>query len=582
MTLEFIFTLLSFCLSSGSVRPKIIGGQPVGSNELPFVVRISTCDGSGCTTICTGSLVSPRIVLTAASCVRPAYSLPVDTSSLVVELSSLVVSGGPPVGGFSIGVVSVMANTYGMNMKFPNDGDIALLEVERTVVETSVFGLVASGHPEPGTCDSVEIAGYGKSSNSPLYIDLSTPALKKVTETLHSEIVCKVAYTSLYPSAPEETVDGERFMCSGGDSWEKACYEGDLGSPILSSHSDGSIEIIGIVTSMTDCTVGPDYSTRISFYSEWICQILKTQAGLPSKSCKTITRPNKPSRCVGGSSSSQWQCLSGECIESVRVCDEIRDCQDGSDENLTLPNGNRLCYFSQPVQRRLTSSSWPSCTVAMSNVDTILATIENQNSSDSWESTSLATACLGLRNCVSDSAISSNTFATIYSFCLDFGHFIETNNTMTRSAQSFNSIFNISCPSSTTTTTTYFPTTQPETSSSSSQSTSTSNDYQAQVSSSESTFYIVGSPTTISTTSSSASSQATPTTYSPSSDGSQTTSSYSDSPSSSVGSHVRSTFAYASTERTWPWTSTSTVASSTESNANYNYLIFILMGINMM
>lgn len=57
----------SFNYTQPSISIKIVGGSPARNHQFPWQASITSCVGRSCS-ICGGSLISPRYVLTAAHC----------------------------------------------------------------------------------------------------------------------------------------------------------------------------------------------------------------------------------------------------------------------------------------------------------------------------------------------------------------------------------------------------------------------------------------------------------------------------------------------------------------------------------
>ena len=77
---------------STSLAPRIAGGRPATDGEFPFVVALQIVSGVG-TFGCTGTVISPEWVLSAAHCVTDAsgFSLPglaVNVTAGATDLSS--------------------------------------------------------------------------------------------------------------------------------------------------------------------------------------------------------------------------------------------------------------------------------------------------------------------------------------------------------------------------------------------------------------------------------------------------------------------------------------------------------------
>jgi len=71
-------------LSENSRRvARIANGKPVSQDDYPYVVGLRTENSDGETNFCTGTLVSPLFVLTAAHCI-------VETITIEVKLSNII------------------------------------------------------------------------------------------------------------------------------------------------------------------------------------------------------------------------------------------------------------------------------------------------------------------------------------------------------------------------------------------------------------------------------------------------------------------------------------------------------------
>lgn len=375
--------MLLFAGRGWGQRAKVVGGTLQTQGSVPFVAALLICDSAGpgqlsCGQTCTGSLIGPNVVLTAAHCVRPAF-VAMDSGALNTASSRYYVLLGSasisiPAGARLVRVKSIRYSSYGENLRFPFDGDVAVLELISCVSEVPgviEYASVATidSQPESGTCASVTIAGFGRSSNAPAGVNDSDGKLRAMSAMLHSAQACKDNLVALfqgldvpnYATADAQDVFSvlpELTLCTGGNTLRSACF-GDSGGPVFSSTAGGRKQVIGITSFLISsgtinfCSIGPEYSTRVAFHAKWIKDQIDSFTTCPDWTVDRsfaswpvsawtgaqLSPAFTASRCTGDG---QWQCQDGACIDAGDVCDSTFNCADQTDE-LYRQNSVSLC-----------------------------------------------------------------------------------------------------------------------------------------------------------------------------------------------------------------------------------------------
>ncbi|MGN6662908.1 MAG: S1 family peptidase [Solirubrobacterales bacterium] len=256
-----------------TAHASIVGGHSVSIANFPSLAYIEAVEDKHDAFACTGTVVAPRVILTAAHCVEdpekgtmtPAADYEVDTGVTNPELA------GP-------GNVFQVASTHVFPGFDPSivHGDAAIL------VLSSPTG--APPIPLAGAADTalytggagVQLAGWG----------LTNANAKKQPSSLRatSMLVQTPSFCKKQTRAFDSTYSTSAQLCLlAANRASGACF-GDSGGPAIGRRADGTPVELGITSTVGPfCTPKvPNVQTRVDFVSTWVSQwIAATESGAP-------------------------------------------------------------------------------------------------------------------------------------------------------------------------------------------------------------------------------------------------------------------------------------------------------------
>ena len=263
-----LLVVVAVCAARAQPADAIIGGQPAAPGYFGYVTFVGAAIGDGTALYCTGALVAPSVVLTAAHCaVRltddalPAWAFTVGTGR--VDLADTAT-------GQVLGVNSV-ALYPGWN-EMTRQGDVALLQLSQPSTAPAI-PIASDGEANAAYARGtpVIVAGWGRTSAS------SPPSslLNWLALSVQSDTYCLRQFNPVYDEAS--------MFCASQPGTSASACSGDSGGPAVAEFAPGVYKVIGVASLIVgeNCTP-PNLFARVTAASGWLTsQVAHLQATAP-------------------------------------------------------------------------------------------------------------------------------------------------------------------------------------------------------------------------------------------------------------------------------------------------------------
>jgi secreted trypsin-like serine protease len=284
--LLFALALPAGAAAKSVAHTSIIGGQTGSLAEYPSLTFIEAREGKHGFS-CTGTVVAPRIVLTAAHCVED-----IERGTLTPAADYLVATGidnpstAPAPSIFKIAETHVFPGFDPGSLR--GDAAILVLAAPTSTPPIALAGAADSGLYAGGT--AVGLAGWGLTAPNAKDIPAQ---FRSTTVTEQTAQFCRKHTKSFNPeySASIQLCTQQLPQKSSG-----GCF-GDSGGPGIAHRADGSLVQIGVISlGAPECsTKMPNVLTRVDMISGWIGEwIAATETGGPRPAgAKTLPQMSK-------------------------------------------------------------------------------------------------------------------------------------------------------------------------------------------------------------------------------------------------------------------------------------------------
>ena len=234
--------------SNTDLTPNIIGGDPVGNQDWPWVAALNYYDGETLSHFCGGTLIAPNKVLTAGHCLDDAP--PVENLVITLNREDLTSNEGE-----ALQVEQFYIHPdYASATAGDNDVAVIVLKTNSTVTPIAINSDLKAGELATALGWGTTVAGESEYPT----------VLHKVEVPIVANETCNSA--DVYDGGIDDTMICAGYLAEGG---KDAC-QGDSGGPLVVKRND-QWQLAGVVSWGAGCALKgfPGVYANAALYDNW-------------------------------------------------------------------------------------------------------------------------------------------------------------------------------------------------------------------------------------------------------------------------------------------------------------------------
>jgi secreted trypsin-like serine protease len=260
--------------AEGGARASIVGGSPATTEEWPWTAFVLALDKRDNGFVCTGTVVAPTLILTAAHCIQD-----VITAQRTPVGRYTVVTGSSDIRDRSTRQLSKVSRVLVFpgfdRFKLHGDAGLLVLSTPTTAPPLALAGPADAALLGPGL--PAYIAGWGQRGARPTA--RQTLVLRRARTFVQRRVYCRNHSRVYYPF-----FNAASQLCTiTPPSFRTGTCHGDSGGPALGFRADGTPVQIGITSlGPANCDSHlPDLYTRVDLVAGWVEQWIAATAPPP-------------------------------------------------------------------------------------------------------------------------------------------------------------------------------------------------------------------------------------------------------------------------------------------------------------
>ncbi len=253
----------------------VVGGTVAAQGSLPSMAYISTLFADGTGETCSGTVVAPTLILTAAHCVESLTTgVPYPAASF--QITTGLANANAAQGGWSSGVSHVYVNP---NFHIGSEsGDAALLQLSTPTGAPVVALATAAQAAQLGTGTTGILAGWGKTSATDTG---ALNLLRDAQQTVLDLSACSAAWGQAF--------DPTTQLCALNSAQTAGACQGDSGGALLANAGGTTVELgVTIFVAQGCTTTTPTVYTSATAIDGWVQSMIAAQ---PAQSSVAQTQP---------------------------------------------------------------------------------------------------------------------------------------------------------------------------------------------------------------------------------------------------------------------------------------------------